>query len=659
MLKNFLSKFLFLSFFISLFFLNFNLKTFAQEKSFNISSYNIIVNVNEDGSADVQEKIIYDFTGNFHNAFLYKGKLFDSKLNKRDEEYEYSDFKVFDENKEYKKIETEDKDAPLNIGEYIVIDEGDRVYIKWHFDEQDVKKTFVINYKIKNLVTLHKDCADIYYQFISKGWNVPINNIVITVNLPKQSKENKKALTAFIHPLLNNAKWQINDEATSITFTIPKVVNNYVEIHILSDKNIFTYGVSGSSDIETLLREEGAVKKMQFFEKILLLSSFYILNISIFVCFVLSVLFFKKAKKKKTEVFKGLSVNQAERLWDPPSNEDPYIVSLLKQKIIPQNRSSIYIDPKGFASSITYLVFKKIYKFVKKSYKVLFIKDEKYGIKPTGKKDYKLPPVVFAINLVLNKIKKDKNKVLWFDSLSKYFNDYDHAKDLSDKLKKLTSDIFKSKKYIQINTLEPSKIRLIITFIVNPIFFFYIFGLLEKYNFYHFYFDYIVLFDITFIVFAFVYAVLGFMNLDKYIFTKKGAMEVLKWQAYKDHLEEYYITKDYPIDSIILWEKVLIYGIALGVSKKALSNLPVSFNLTKEDLEYFGLDQASGVAEIVSSISEINKNIESISMPSPPSKTSFSSTVSSFSISSGSGASGGSSRGGGGGGGSNGGGGAY
>ena len=47
----------------------------------------------------------------------------------------------------------------------------------------------------------------------------------------------------------------------------------------------------------------------------------------------------------------------------------------------------------------------------------------------------------------------------------------------------------------------------------------------------------------------------------------KGLEEKAGWLAFKKHLEEYKQTKDYPIDSIILWEKYLVYGTLLGVSR--------------------------------------------------------------------------------------------
>lgn len=58
-----------------------------------------------------------------------------------------------------------------------------------------------------------------------------------------------------------------------------------------------------------------------------------------------------------------------------------------------------------------------------------------------------------------------------------------------------------------------------------------------------------------------------------------GNDEYSKWMAFKSWLEDYSITKKYPIDSLILWEKYLVYGMALGVSERALSELPLNFDI--------------------------------------------------------------------------------
>ena len=114
------------------------------------------------------------------------------------------------------------------------------------------------------------------------------------------------------------------------------------------------------------------------------------------------------------------------------------------------------------------------------------------------------------------------------------------------------------------------------------------------------------------------------------------------WLAFRKWLKEYSVTKNYPIDSVILWEKYLVYGTALGISVKALSQLPIKFSESFEK---------SGMYFVGTSHSNFSNSFASLS-------TGFNSLSNSFSGfgAVGTGSSGGFSGGGGGGGGDGGGG---
>src|SRR5690606_28514843 len=60
--------------------------------------------------------------------------------------------------------------------------------------------------------------------------------------------------------------------------------------------------------------------------------------------------------------------------------------------------------------------------------------------------------------------------------------------------------------------------------------------------------------------------------------TELGRLEAGKWQAFKKHMKDYEKTKKYPLDSIVIWEKYLVYGMLFGISAKALAEFPVKFD---------------------------------------------------------------------------------
>jgi len=97
--------------------------------------------------------------------------------------------------------------------------------------------------------------------------------------------------------------------------------------------------------------------------------------------------------------------------------------------------------------------------------------------------------------------------------------------------------------------------------------------------------------------------------------TEKGKLETAGWLAFKKHLKEYKKTIKEPIDSIVMWQKYLIYGAALGVSIKTLSEIPL--DLSQQDqmilVNHWGGSIDGGNLNAVESLNSIGEAIESVS----------------------------------------------
>ena len=71
--------------------------------------------------------------------------------------------------------------------------------------------------------------------------------------------------------------------------------------------------------------------------------------------------------------------------------------------------------------------------------------------------------------------------------------------------------------------------------------------------------------------------------------TKYGNEEYAKWKAFKKFLEEFSHFEDYPMPSIIIWEKYLVYATSLGISDKVMEQLKVKLkdvNLENNDATF-------------------------------------------------------------------------
>jgi uncharacterized membrane protein len=97
--------------------------------------------------------------------------------------------------------------------------------------------------------------------------------------------------------------------------------------------------------------------------------------------------------------------------------------------------------------------------------------------------------------------------------------------------------------------------------------------------------------------------------------TTLGNTELASWLAFRKYLKDYSVTKNYPLDSVILWEKYLVYGAALGISLKALSQLPVNFSVAAASTSglFFSSSLDSSTNSFSSSLSNLGTSFSSLS----------------------------------------------
>lgn len=140
--------------------------------------------------------------------------------------------------------------------------------------------------------------------------------------------------------------------------------------------------------------------------------------------------------------------------------------------------------------------------------------------------------------------------------------------------------------------------------------------------------------------------------------SKTGKALFDKFIAFKMFLSDFSQLQNYAPDSVVVWEKYLVYAVMLGVSKKVIELLKVKIDVMKDlDQSYLinasNLNRMSSLNRLSVTSAALGSSISHISRPAPSSRSSSSGT---FHFSSFSGGGGGFSGGGGGGGGGSGGG---
>jgi uncharacterized membrane protein len=200
-------------------------------KDYHIESVMIDAQLNPDGSMNIKEKRTYRFEGHFHWATYFLPTEKTGGV---------VDFFVGEEGKPY--LRSEEKKE----GTYQYEETSESIKAKWFFDAEDETRTFIISYKILDVVKLYQDAAVLYHKFIGTGWDKPSQQVEVNIYPPESIK--KEELKAWAHgPLWG--KIEILDDGSIIApvWSLPR--NTFWEIRAIYPTNLF-------SQIRSLIPEQ-------------------------------------------------------------------------------------------------------------------------------------------------------------------------------------------------------------------------------------------------------------------------------------------------------------------------------------------------------------------------------------------------------------------
>lgn len=210
------------------------------DKDYSIQSVIVDTRLNHDGSMDIVEKRTYRFEGHFHWATYFLPTEKTGGV---------IDFSMGEEDRAYLRSEKEES------GTYQYEETPQSISAKWFFDAKDESRTFVISYRILEVVKGYRDAAVLYYKFIGTGWDKPTGQVKVTIHAPESISRGEAR--AWAHgPLRGNI--EIKDDGSVLTGirSLPK--NAFWEIRAIYPLNLFSQikDVSPEQVLPTILTEE-------------------------------------------------------------------------------------------------------------------------------------------------------------------------------------------------------------------------------------------------------------------------------------------------------------------------------------------------------------------------------------------------------------------
>ena len=555
----------------------FCLPLFVSAASVEVTDFLVDAQILEDGDMIVQEIIVADGSFNwFERDLLYTNdtlKLTDSFANnaiynagdikdiivktKKVDDVSFDTF-LDDDFEESIKVSygTDGSEKKFTVN---TLSGGYRVRI-YDYTTQD-KVAFYLEYRVEDVLVLHRDVAELYWTFVPDGFEDTLQNVLVRVSLPKTDTSNYFRFWA--HGNLDGEIIDLDDKTVEakISEVLP---GESVDIRLTFDTSIVdakrvlkhsnVTALDGILEVETKRAEEANLLRDELISKrnraivlsFVLIGS--ILGLGVFI-------YFKYGKSPKSNYY-----SKYNREFIDEYNVE-VIDYLMHRKI----------TPNALSASIMNLIYKKnisVKELEKnKNYEFTLIHLDKLN-------DSEKLLVDFLFDTVgKNKVNTENQKTFTLKDLKKYASGT-----------KTCTSFIKSYTAWQANVLEHGKSENFFTDSGVPkiiglfVLFVAIFLLM-----------YIIHNQIDFImsyVAIFLSVIFFIYTLVIYKKTKKGSEHFARWKAFRNFLDDFGSFELKELPEIILWERYLVYATIFGLADKVEASMNVHIKEIDMNAEY-------------------------------------------------------------------------
>lgn len=503
---------------------------------------------------------------------------------------------------------TEESASNGDSYKYRLYNYGSYYEMKMYNHSSGGQRGYAICYTLKDLVLVHDDVAEIYYNVIPAGFDDILRDVDIKFYLPGKDDN----IRVWAHgPLYGEVTRDTNEKSSYLHATIDELSGNTpVDIRMVFNKDLIknsTRKTLKQNAMQDILAEE-QVKADEANHKRQVAKTYQIISITSFVISVITIIiiiihaYLKYDKEYKVDF-------NMQYYRELPNNYGPEILEYLMSK---------NISTLGYSSCILNLIDKHVLEVEK-------IPDTKkdYFIRSTDRDDVTLTPQEAKVfNFLINTI--GNGKQLTLGALKSYSKKEKTAKKFVSHYNswiKMAKIQAQSKGFYEEKKTGWSILIIILLVIIGTIIILpFLPGL------------YFALFIISMI--AIIYLAL----IKKK--TKEGALEYKKWLAFKNFLLDFGRMDEKELPEVKLWSKYLVYATVLGVARQ----LEKTMKIKLQDMP----EEADIMSDIYMTHFIINSNIYNTVQRSVSNAVNVSnSTIASSSSSSGSGFGGGFSGGGG------------
>jgi len=519
-----------------------------------------------------------DFTGNyedFKGSKIYNGTNIEiERVGKINYKKELS-FNTFNE----EIIEFNLCSNSKNCYEKNILSNG--ISLKMYNETKNDITYFYIEYLVGNVVVLHEDVAELYYNFIGELFDDKIKNYKLRLTLPFETKEQT---LIWAHGPINGNVYlmgKLNDKSYFITENNDKTLklkNDNEEIIVDKEEDITYYGayltvnnvekntpidlrmtfdkdlimidhpylkksnvnaLDKILDIET--KRSNEVNEKRKIAKIKIFTTYSLTGIYLLGLLILSIYIYIKHDKERKAKFTG------EYNREFIDDYDVTVIEYLFNKNITEN---------AFSTSVLNMIYKKNINFEKISDKDYEL--TKVSIENLTEAELIIMHIIFdeagdGKKTTLGKIKKYARKVK--GTTSPFLNNYSIWKNNVTKMAK-KENFFEDKSQIKIISSIYVALMILILFL-------------------HIICDIFNFLTIAVIVLSIVFLIYILCFTKK---TIKGIEHYEKWNAFKKFLIDFGRFEEKELPEIALWERYLVYANIFKIAKKLGKTMEIKFN---------------------------------------------------------------------------------
>lgn len=540
--------------------------TVQVDGNYDINKYFVNVNILKDGNAEITQKITYKFDGSFHGVY-YNQDL-----------------------KGIKGVETPKVEIKDNLGTtplsksnsaldntFSVKKSADKMQIKIYHNISDQSATYIYHYKLLGVVTNYNDTAALNWKIIGTGWDEPLNNVKILIHLPKK---NIKNLKAWSHGPLNGYT-DVDKNKGLVTMTIDNVnANQFVESHIIFPTSVTasnTNVVNKNAKADILKQEQKLANEAN--NQRARRKGFFYFTLIVFVLLIVMIYMFLYRSLKKNPINKHNMPTPINHWFEVPE-VSPSMANIILHK---SNRG----NSDGLTGDLLVEVNKRNLEITKK--------DDTFEIKALKMPDDNL--FQYLINDIGDK-EKVTIKQINHSSKSKLSDKFESWSKRAAKGSKIFFDADNKNKLYSFFIAAMAITMLAVLMVVISLI------------------TYIQMWPLALAIFVssliITWGVYIYAKKRISVYTEKGEILANELRGFRQMLKDIEDINVAEVGDLILWEQILPYAVAFGVSGKVIKALKMKFQKEAEmdpNFVYYYYWGAAGLSANMNFTSSINNSI--------------------------------------------------